>query len=92
MPPSVVLSRPSPSNVPQGYASVAELPAALPVERRVLARRGWAGEKPGHFEHPAGAFSLVQDEQAIGVLLYRNGFLTAYWTRNSSANYRRQRL
>ena len=29
MPPSVVLSRPSPCNVPQGYASVAELPAAL---------------------------------------------------------------
>jgi len=26
---SVVLSRPSPCNVPQGYASVAELPAAL---------------------------------------------------------------
>ena len=29
MTPSVVLSRPSPCNVPQGYASVAELPAAL---------------------------------------------------------------
>jgi len=26
--PSVVLSRPSPCNVPKGYASVAELPAA----------------------------------------------------------------
>ena len=39
MTPSVVLSRSSPCNVPQGYASVAELPAALPG---------------CHFEHPAG--------------------------------------
>ena len=38
MTPSVVLSRPSPCNVPQGYASVAELPAAL---------------LGCHFEHPA---------------------------------------
>ena len=29
------------------------LTAALPAERRVLARRGWAGEKSGLFEHPA---------------------------------------
>jgi hypothetical protein len=42
MPPSVVLSRPSPCNVPQGYASVAELPAAL---------------LGCHFAHPAGVFS-----------------------------------
>jgi hypothetical protein len=40
MTPSVVLSRSSPCNVPQGYASVAELPAAL---------------LGCHFEHPAGA-------------------------------------
>ena len=26
--------------------------AALPEEWRVLARRGWAGEKSGLFEHP----------------------------------------
>jgi hypothetical protein len=26
--------------------------AALPAEWRVLARRGWAGEKSGLFEHP----------------------------------------
>ena len=38
MTPSIVLSHPSPCNVPQGYASVAELPAALPG---------------CHFEHPA---------------------------------------
>jgi|CXWL01.1.fsa_nt_gi hypothetical protein len=29
------------------------LAAALPAERRVSARRGWAGENGGHFEHPA---------------------------------------
>jgi peptidoglycan/xylan/chitin deacetylase (PgdA/CDA1 family) len=29
------------------------LAAALPAERRVSARRGWAGEKSGHFEQPA---------------------------------------
>jgi len=28
------------------------MPAALRAERRVLARRGWAGEKSGLFEHP----------------------------------------
>ena len=38
MTPSGVLSRPSPCNVPQGYASVDELPAAL---------------LGCHFEHPA---------------------------------------
>ena len=35
------------------YAPLAKGPAALPVERRVLARRGWAGEMTGLFEHPA---------------------------------------
>jgi len=29
------------------------LAAALPAERRVLARRGRVGENRGHFEHPA---------------------------------------
>jgi hypothetical protein len=32
------------------------LAAALPAERRVLARRGWAGENRGLFEHAAGVF------------------------------------
>ena len=39
-------------NVPQGYASGPSLAAALPVEWRVSARQGWAGEKRGLFEHP----------------------------------------
>ena len=32
------------------------LAAALPAEWRVLARRGWAGEKSELFEHPAKNF------------------------------------
>ncbi len=44
MTPSFVLSRSSPCNVPQGYASVAELPAAL---------------LRCHFEHPAYSVPLV---------------------------------
>ena len=35
------------------------LAAALPAERRVLARRGWAGENRGLFEHPGGCVLLV---------------------------------
>jgi len=31
---------------------VADLAAALPVEKRVSARRGWAGENSSLFEHP----------------------------------------
>ena len=37
------------------------LAAALPAERRVPARRGWAGEKPGLFEHPAYCTPVIQD-------------------------------
>jgi hypothetical protein len=35
------------------------LTAALPAERRVLARRGWAGENSSLFEHPARRFAVV---------------------------------
>ena len=34
------------------YLLASSLAAALPAERRVLARRGWAGEMSGLFEHP----------------------------------------
>ena len=34
------------------YLLASSLTAALPAERRVLARRGWAGENRGLFEHP----------------------------------------
>jgi hypothetical protein len=37
--------------------------AALPVERRVLGRRGWAGEKSGLFEHPAWCTPVILDVQ-----------------------------
>ncbi len=37
----------------------ASLAAALHAERRVLARRGWVGEKSGHFEHPAYGVPIV---------------------------------
>jgi hypothetical protein len=39
------------------YLLASSLAAALPVERRVSARRGWAGEKSGLFEHPAAALT-----------------------------------
>ncbi len=35
------------------YAPRAKSPAALPVERRVLARLGWAGQTTFLFEHSA---------------------------------------
>ena len=34
------------------YLLASSLAVALPAERRVLVRRGWAGEKSGLFEHP----------------------------------------
>ena len=37
--------------------------AALPTERRVLARRGWVGEKSGLFEHPAWCTPVIPDVQ-----------------------------
>jgi hypothetical protein len=42
---------------PQKGCLDSSLAAALPGTRRVLARRGWAGEKSGLFEHPAGLYS-----------------------------------
>ena len=41
-------------NVQRRVRFASSLTAALPAERRVLARRGWAGEKAGLFEQPAG--------------------------------------
>jgi len=35
---------------------VSQEAAALPAEQRVLARRGWAGEKTGLLEHPTEVF------------------------------------
>ena len=41
------------------YLLRSSLAAALPAERRVSARRGWAGEKSGHFEQHAGSGILA---------------------------------
>ncbi|MEK6632254.1 MAG: hypothetical protein AABY94_02985 [Nitrospirota bacterium] len=53
--PCSVLGRSTPSTYCGKYASGIVLPAALPVERRVSARRGWVGENGGLFEHPDGS-------------------------------------
>jgi hypothetical protein len=42
------------STYPRGYASGFLSPTASLGEWRVSARRGWAGEKIDHFEHPLG--------------------------------------
>jgi hypothetical protein len=42
------------STYPRGYASGFLSPATSFGEGRVSARRGWAGEKIDHFEHPFG--------------------------------------
>jgi hypothetical protein len=50
------------------------LAAALPADRRVLARRGWAGEKSGLFEHPARGSPVVLDVRAIEFPPCHNSF------------------
>jgi hypothetical protein len=63
---------------PRGYASGFDSPAALPAERRVLARRGWVGEMSELFEHPAGVFSFCAHVQTIEVLACRYSFSGAW--------------
>ena len=41
------------------------LAAALPAERRVLARRGWEGEKDELFERPVGSCLLFQAGEVL---------------------------
>jgi hypothetical protein len=48
-----------------GYLLRSSLAAALPAERRVSARRGWAREKSGLFEHPAIILTSVPMEDSI---------------------------
>ena len=50
------------------YRSVrlaSSLAAALLGKRRVSARQGWAGEKSGHFEHPAQHAVLSTSESVL---------------------------
>ena len=59
---ALTISRPS-ANVRLLIRRLADLAAALPEERRVLARRGWAGENDSLFEQPAATvkFSGTSD-------------------------------
>ena len=62
------------------YRSVrlaSSLAAALPAERRVLARRGWAGENRGLFEHPAWYSPVVPDVQISDVFARLQSFSAA---------------
>ena len=43
------------------YLLAVSLAAALLAERRVLARRGWAGETVGIFEQPVWNVGFVRD-------------------------------
>ncbi len=58
---------------PRGYACGFDLPAALFGKRRVSARQGWAGEKSGLFEPPAGVIcghsSIGAESSAISIQL-----------------------
>ncbi len=56
------------------YLLASSLAAALPVDRRVSARRGWAGVKSGLFEHPAHSSLVVLDVQAIEFPPCHNSF------------------
>jgi hypothetical protein len=53
---------------PRGYASGFDSSAALPAERRVLARWGWVGEMSELFEHPAGTTPSCATHSDRGVL------------------------
>jgi hypothetical protein len=57
------------------YLLGSSLAAALPAERRVSARRGWAGENGGHFESPAGAESSEGREENAMMLLQNVEYL-----------------
>jgi hypothetical protein len=47
------------------YLLRSSLAAALPAEWRVLACRGWAGEKDGLFEHPARDMTVIRELQKL---------------------------
>jgi len=56
------------------YLLRSSLAAALPVERRVLARRGWADENSGLVEHPATILISASTEDSIGGLCIHRVF------------------
>ena len=67
---SFVLASFRPSTIPpRGYASCPSLAAALTVEGRVSARRGWVGDNSSHFEPPAGEGLLGGSKEEAIMLL-----------------------
>ena len=60
------------------YLLDSSLAAALLGTRRVSARQGGAGEKPGFFDYPALRSFIVLDVQTNELLVYRNNFSLAY--------------
>ena len=56
---------------------VADLAAALPMTRRVLARRGWAGKKVAFLSILQGCFSMVLHVWAIEFLVHQQSFSAA---------------
>jgi len=50
------------------------LAAALPAERRVLARRGWVGEMSELFEHPVNVSPVEPETQPVEVSKSKIGF------------------
>jgi hypothetical protein len=57
------------------YLLASSLAAALFAERRVLARRGWVGEKAGLFEHPVVVWVFLLN----GNCGYRWAVLVSCW-------------
>ena len=52
----------------QSVRLASSLAAALPVERRVSARRGRVGVKSSFFEHPAGALQLFMTSDGYKII------------------------
>ena len=61
----------------QSVRLASSLAATLPAERRVLARRGWAGEKSGLFEHPAQGAPVIPDVQISEIPACSQSFFAA---------------
>ena len=64
------------------YRLAASLAAALPAERRVSARRGWAGEKSSLFEHPVRCTPVIPDVQTNAIPGYPQSFSATCYCRD----------
>src|SRR4029077_20079758 len=61
------------------YLLRASLAAALLGARRVSARRGWAGEMSGLFEHPAAIVSSAHSVRSQRCIVRKPRFSAACW-------------